>query len=111
MSHFAQLNEENIVTQVIVGPSDMDDYRGLFWCEQNLGGRWIQTSYNAKIRKNFAGISYLYDPVLDAFVAPQPFSSWYLNEETCQWEAPIDYPTDGPLYTWDESAQSWNLIL
>lgn len=115
MAHFAQLNEENLVTQVIVvaneDTADQDGVEneaiGIAFCNNLLGGRWVQTSYNANIRKNYAGIGYKYDATLDAFIPPQPFASWTLNEETAQWEAPTPYPDDGKRYTWDEETTSW----
>jgi len=115
MAHFCQLNEENIVTQVIVvanqDTADQDGVEneaiGIAFCTNLLGGRWVQTSYNANIRKNYAGIGYKYDATLDAFIPPQPFESWTLNEETAQWEAPTPYPDDGKRYSWDEATTSW----
>ena len=115
MAHFAQLNEENLVTQVIVvanqDTADKDGVEneaiGIEFCTNLLGGRWVQTSYNAKIRKNYAGIGYKYDADLDAFIPPQPFASWVLNNDTAQWEAPTPYPTDDKRYTWDEETTSW----
>ena len=115
MAHFAQLNEENLVTQVIVvanqDTADQDGVEneaiGIEFCTNLLGGRWKQTSYNANIRKNYAGVGYKYDKDLDAFIPPQPFESWTLNEETAQWEAPTPYPTDDKRYTWDEETTSW----
>jgi hypothetical protein len=108
LSHFAKV-ENGIVTQVIVAEQDVID-SGLF------GTGWIQTSYNTHggqhpegrpLRKNYAGIGFTYDEQRDAFIAPQPFPSWLLNEETCLWDAPITYPTDGNLYLWDEITTSW----
>ena len=115
MAHFCQLNDENLVTQVIVvanqDTADKDGVEneaiGIAFCTNLLGGRWVQTSYNANIRKNYAGIGYKYDATLDAFIPPQPFESWTLNEETAQWEAPTPYPDDGKLYSWDEATTSW----
>ncbi len=115
MAHFAQLNEENLVTQVIVvaNQDTTDDTGteneavGAAFCANLLGGTWKQTSYNANIRKNYAGIGYKYDATLDAFIPPQPFESWTLNEETAQWEAPTPYPDDGKRYSWDEATTSW----
>jgi len=115
MAHFAQLNEDNIVTQVIVvanqDTADKDGVEneaiGAAFCNNLLGGTWKQTSYNAKIRKNYAGIGYKYDATLDAFIPPQPFASWTLDETTAQWKAPVDYPTDGKVYSWDEATTSW----
>jgi len=115
MAHFAQLNEENLVTQVIVvanqDTADKDGVEneaiGIEFCTNLLGGKWVQTSYNANIRKNYAGVGYKYDAALDAFIPPQPFASWTLNNETAQWEAPTPYPTDDKRYTWDEATTSW----
>jgi hypothetical protein len=115
MAHFAQLNDENIVTQVIVvanqDTADKDGVEneaiGAAFCNNLLGGTWKQTSYHAKIRKNYAGIGYKYDATLDAFIPPQPFASWVLDEATAQWKAPVDYPTDGKVYSWDEATTSW----
>ena len=115
MAHFAQLNEENLVTQVIVvanhDTADQDGVEneaiGIEFCTNLLGGNWKQTSYNGNIRKNYAGIGYKYDAALDAFVPPQPFASWTLDEATAQWEAPTPYPTDDKRYTWDEATTSW----
>ena len=115
MAHFAQLNDENLVTQVIVvanqDTADKDGVEneaiGIEFCTNLLGGNWKQTSYNGRIRKNYAGIGYKYDATLDAFIPPQPFESWTLNEETAQWEAPTPYPDDGKRYSWDEATTSW----
>jgi hypothetical protein len=115
MAHFAQLNEENLVTQVIVvanqDTADQDGVEneaiGIEFCTNLLGGKWKQTSYNANIRKNYAGVGYKYDAALDAFVPPQPFASWTLNNETAQWEAPTPYPTDDKRYKWDEATTAW----
>ena len=102
MAHYAFLDENNIVTEVIVGKDE-----GNFNWEQQYGSFRGQlckrTSYNRNIRKNFAGIGYTYDEDRDAFIAPKPFASWILNEDTCQWQAPIAYPTDGKDYKWNET--------
>jgi len=71
---------------------------------------WKQTSYNNNIRKNFAGIGYTYDETRDAFIAPKPYSSWLLNEESCQWESPIPYPQDDNKYTWNETIKNWEVV-
>jgi hypothetical protein len=114
MAHFAKL-ENNVVTQVIV-VSNQDildeqgqesEEKGIAFCSNLLGGTWKQTSYNGNIRKNYAGVGYKYDATLDAFIPPQPFASWTLNNETAQWEAPTPYPTDDKRYTWDEVTTSW----
>ena len=108
MAHWAELNEENVVLRVLVGDNnDPNGDEGYQWLLDNLGGRWVKTSYNATIRKNYAGIGYTFNEVLDAFIAPQPFPSWVLDEETCQWAAPTPYPEDGNIYTWDEETTSW----
>jgi hypothetical protein len=111
MSHWAELDENNKVIRVTVGDNnDPNGDEGYQWLIDNLGGTWIKTSYNAAIngfRKNYAGIGYTYDPELDAFIAPKPYDSWTLNEETCQWEPPIPYPTEGVFYKWDEDLGNW----
>ena len=117
MAHFAQLNEENLVTQVIVvanqDTTDSDGMEneavGAAFCANLLGGTWKQTSYNARIRKNYAGIGYKYDATLDAFIAPQPYPSWTLDENA-QWKAPVDMPTDDKRYTWNEETTSWDEV-
>ena len=115
MSHFAELGPNNEVLRVIVVDNrDTSDANGIekehigaAFCERLLGGRWVQTSYNARIRKNYAGQGYTYDEQRDAFIPPKPFASWVLNEDTCQWKAPVDMPTDGGMYSWDEATTSW----
>jgi hypothetical protein len=94
MAHWAEIDETNIVLQVTVGDNnDPAGDEGYQWLVDNLGGTWIKTSYNGNIRKNFAGIGYLYDPIRDAFIAPKPEEgNWILNEDTCQWEN-TDTPT------------------
>jgi len=113
MSHFAKI-ENGIVTQVIVIEQDVLD-TGAFGDPTF----WVQTSYNTRggqhpegrpLRKNYAGIGFTYDPVRDAFIPPQPFPSWTLDEETCLWNPPTEYPNDGNQYTWDESITSWVAI-
>jgi hypothetical protein len=114
MSHFAKV-ENGIVTQVIVAEQDVID-TGIF------GDGWVQTSYNTHggqhpegrpFRKNFAGVGYSYDEQKDAFIPPQPFQSWLMNEETCLWSSPVPYPTDlgtpenPKRYKWDETTISW----
>lgn len=86
MAHWAEIDDNNIVLRVTVGSNDDPD-EGYGWLMENLGGRWVKTSYNATIRKNFAGIGYTYDEARDAFIPPKPIEGeWVLNEETCQWE-------------------------
>ncbi len=106
MAHFAELDENNIVTRVVVTDNnDPNGDEGYQWLIDNLGGNWIQTSYNRNFRKNFAGLGYTYDSTLDAFIAPKPFESWVLDEVTCTWQAPISNP--GDRFTWDEESNSW----
>lgn len=106
MSHFAQIDENNKVIRVLVGDNNLPD-EGLSFFETTFGGRWIQTSYNGNIRKNFAAINYHYDEVLDAFIPPKPFESWILDANFCRWMPPIDYPQDGSVYSWDEKLGNW----
>lgn len=106
MAHWAEIDEKNIVVRVTVGDNNESD-EGYQWLIDNLGGTWIQTSYNSRIRKNFAGIGMTYDSVRDAFIEPKPFDSWLLNEDTCRWQPPIPAPTDGKLYSWSESNLLW----
>jgi hypothetical protein len=114
MAHFAQLDDNNVVTQVIVvANSDTADANGVekehigaAFCERLFGGNWKKTSYNGSIRKNYAGIGYTYRADIDAFVAPQPYPSWTLNDQA-QWQAPVAMPDDGGKYKWDEATTSW----
>ena len=105
MSHFAKIDNNNIVTEVIVAEQD-------FINSGAVGDSflWIQTSYNNNFRKNFAGIGYTYDKTRDAFIPPKPFPSWTLNEDTCLWECPVAYPTDGNMYEWNEETQAWDEV-
>jgi hypothetical protein len=121
MAHYAFLDNNNIVTEVIVGKEEGED--GVDW-EQHYGAFRGQpckrTSYNTHggvhsgggtpFRKNYAGIGYSYNAIRDAFIPPKPFASWTLNEETCLWEAPVAYPDDGERYQWDEITTSWVAI-
>jgi hypothetical protein len=108
LSHWAEIDENSIVQRVLVGDNnESNGDEGYQWLLDNLGGTWIKTSYNGNIRKNYAGIGYSYDATRDAFIAPKPFNSWVLNEDTCQWEAPVAYPTDGVMYQWDEETTDW----
>jgi hypothetical protein len=106
MAHWAELDENNVVLRVTVGDNNEPD-EGYQWLIDNLGGRWVQTSYNKTIRKNFAGIGFTYDAVRDAFIPSKESNSWVLDEDTCQWKPPIAYPTDGKDYRWDEATLSW----
>lgn len=109
MAHFAQIDENNIVTNVLVTDNNYPN-EGHDWLMQTFGGTWIQTSYNATIRKNFAAIGFTYDTERDAFIPPKHFALWLLNEETCQWEAPVTYPSDNKEYKWDEDSVNWKEI-
>jgi hypothetical protein len=112
MAHYAFLDQNNIVVEVIVGIDETELIEGLdpeTWYSQFRGLPCKRTSYNSNIRKNYAGIGFTYDSELDAFIAPKPFDSWILNPEICQWEAPIPYPSDDLVYFWDESELDWIL--
>ena len=114
MAHFAQIDENNIIVSVIVvdnkDTADANgvekEYIGAAFCERLFGGTWKQTSYNGNLRKNYAGIGYTYQADIDAFVAPQPYPSWILDDNA-QWQAPTAMPTDDKKYLWDENTTSW----
>lgn len=106
MAHFAEIDYDGIVTRVLVTDNTFSN-EGYDWLVETFGGRWVQTSYNARIRKNFAGIGYYYDEARDAFIPPKPYDSWILDEDTCRWKAPIPYPTDGVMYDWNEELGDW----
>lgn len=123
MAHFAKV-QDGVVTKVIVAePEFFDTF------VDDSPGKWIQTSYNTRggvhynpetgnpsedqtkaLRKNYAGKGYTYDAAKDAFIPPQPFASWTLNETSCLWEAPVAYPDDGNMYRWDEESTNWVLV-
>lgn len=109
MSHWAKLDGNNVVTEVIKAKNSRDE--GYSWVTSVFGGRWVKTSYNASTngyRKNFAGTGYTYDESLDAFIPPKRFDSWVLNPDTCKWQPPIPYPGTQPQeYVWDETTVSW----
>lgn len=115
MAHYAFLDENNIVTEVITGRNEDEVVDGISDWETYYGNQRGQickrTSYNNNIRKNYAGIGYHYNETLDAFIAPQPFPSFTLNEETCRWEAPIPYPEDGLMYGWNEETGDWEPLV
>jgi len=122
MAHFAKIGINNIVTQVlVVANRETMDSNGVEHESigvnflKNLTGHetWVQTSYNNKFRKNYAGIGYTYDEDKDAFIPPKPFNSWILNEDTCRWEAPIPMPNDVSAtkqYSWNEQTLSWDIV-
>jgi len=117
MACFAKLDNDNNVIEVIslnniemlAADGSESEVMGIAFLIRWSGGysNWKQTSYNGKIRKNYAGIGYKYDVQRDAFIPPQPFPSWVLNEDTCLWDAPTPMPTDGQRYKWDEPTTSW----
>lgn len=123
MAHYAFINSENIVVQVITGRNENDLPEGVTSWESyygNLSGlECKRTSYNTRagqhllggipFRKNYASSGYTYDPSRDAFIPPKPFNSWTLNEESCLWEPPVEHPNDGEQYVWDENSTSWVL--
>jgi len=107
MAYFAEIDDNNIVIRVLAVP-DNEEHRGQEFLADDLrlGGRWIQTSFNNRIRKQYAGIGFTYDPTTDVFISPQPFSSWTLDNNH-DWQAPKPYPADGGRYGWDEKKQDW----
>lgn len=127
MSHFAKLDENNLVVFVTVGRQE-DDGKENELCERT-GEVYKQTSYNTRggihynsqtgepsedqskaLRKNYAGVGYIYDENRDAFISPKPYDSWLLDETTCLWVSPIEYPTDGFTYAWNEAELAWDLV-
>lgn len=111
MTHFAKVLDGKVQQVIVAEPEFFDTF------VDSSPGEWIQTSYNTSggvhlqggtpLRKNFAGIGYTYDKTRDAFIPPQPFQSWTLNEESCLWDSPVPYPTDGKKYLWDEPTTNW----
>ena len=110
MAHYAFLDAENVVTEVITGMNETELIEGLLpetWYGNFRGQVCKRTSYNNNIRKNYAGIGFTYDTVRDAFIAPKPYASWVLDEATCRWTAPVAMPSEGGPWTWDEDTESW----
>lgn len=110
MAHYAFLNGNNIVTEVIVGIDENQLIDGLSpeeWYGNFRNQKCVRTSYNNNIRVRYAGIGYRYDEARDAFIAPQPYISWTFNETTLDWQPPIPYPNDGKVYQWDEANLRW----
>ena len=111
MGHFAKVVNGQVVNVIVAEPEFFEAF------VDSSPGEWIQTSYNTyggvhnnggtPLRKNYAGIGYTYDSIRDAFIPPKPYESWTLNEDTCQWDAPVAMPTDGKVYAWDETTQAW----
>ena len=111
MAHYAFLDENNVVTEVIVGIDETELIEGLdpeTWYANFRGQTCKRTSYNSNIRKHFAGIGMLYDPVNDWFYSPQPYASWTLDSDA-NWQAPVPYPTDGEFYNWNEETKNWEV--
>jgi hypothetical protein len=112
MAHFAQIENGIVVNVIVVNNNELLvdgvelESKGVEFCQSLFGGDWKQTSYNGTIRKQYAGVGYTYDVTADVFIAPQPYPSWSLDENY-DWQAPIDYPADGKLYSWDEANQVW----
>ena len=106
MRHWAKINNNRIVTQVVVAEED-------FIASGALGhpSNWVETCVEGTFRKNYAGIGYTYDLFRNAFISPKPFNSWILNEDTCRWEAPVAYPNDNEIYKWDEENLKWTLYI
>ena len=114
MASFVKLENGVVVQGIVVSNQDTADEHGvekedigIAFCSNLLGGTWKQTSYNARIRKNYAGIGYTYDETLDAFVPPKPFASWLLDTDKAEWKAPVNMPSDDKRYTWDEDTLAW----
>jgi hypothetical protein len=114
MAHYAFLNENNIVAEVITGIDETELIEGLhpeIWYGNFRNQVCKRTSYNGNYRKNYAGIGYIYDQERDAFIPPKPFNKWVLNEDTCQWESPVPYPDDENQYVWNDNKSEWELIV
>jgi hypothetical protein len=117
MAHFAELDSNNVVLRVVVVDNkDTADANGVekehigaAFCERLFGGTWKQTSYNGTIRKHYAGVGYAYNSVRDAFIPPQPYPSWALDDDA-NWQPPVPMPTDGERYSWNESTQTWDAV-
>jgi hypothetical protein len=113
MAHYAFLDDNNVVTEVIVGIDETELIEGLdpeTWYGNFRGQVCKRTSYNGNYRKNYAGIGHTYNEELNAFIAPKPFESWVLEQETARWEAPVPYPEDGFNYNWNEESLVWDII-
>lgn len=116
MAHFARLDKYNVVTDIAVVDNDVlldsgteSEEKGIVFLTLWSNGyyKWRQTSYNATFRKNYAGIGYTYDEIRDAFIAPKPYASWLLDDESCQWISPVAHPADGKMYAWHEPSTTW----
>ena len=118
MAHFAKINSDNIVTQIVVVNNSVitidgqeSEQAGIDFLQDLYGeGIWVQTSYNGSFRKNYAGVGFEYDSDRDAFIPPRPYDSWSLDEETCLWVPPSEMPADGNKYVWNEETQQWDQL-
>lgn len=120
MAHYAYVDGQNIVTQVVVGKNEdeplpegvasWEEYYGAIRCSYNTHGG-VHSGGGTPFRKNYPGIGYTWDPVRDAFIPPKPYDSWVLNEESCLWEVPVPYPEDEQDYFWNEDTQSWDVVI
>ena len=118
MAHFAEIDAlQRVIRVLVVDDADTQDKKGnevdsigMKYLNNAFGGTWVQTSYNNNFRKNYAGIGFTYDKTRDAFIAPQPYPSWTLVEDTCKWTAPVAYPDDGKNYRWNEDTTNWTEI-
>ena len=114
MAHFAKINKGVVVQVIVTNPELFDTFI------DSSPGQWLQTSYNTQggvhtlggtsLRKNYAGVGFTYDSTRDAFIPPKPYASWTVNEDTCLWDCPVAYPSDGKNYTWNEDAQQWDEV-
>lgn len=109
MAHWAEIDKANVVLRVTVGDNNDPD-EGYQWLLDNLGGTWVKTSYNATIRRQFAGIGDYYDEANDGFRSPSPFPSWSFDVTAWAWQAPKPYPVDSKSYVWDEVTASWSEV-
>ena len=121
MAHFAEIDSNGVVQRVLVVADEQEDRGQEFLANDlGLGGTWVKTSYNTNggvhslggtpFRKNYAGIGFTYDSAKDAFIPPKPYESWKLNNDTCLWDAPKPYPTDGAMYSWNEETTNWEEV-
>ena len=121
MAYFAELDDNNTVTRVLSVDNSYENQGEHFLANTlGLGGRWVQTSYNTHggvhvnggtpLRKNYAGVGFTFDEQRDAFIPPQPFPSWLLDEDSCLWQPPVPYPSDGQAYVWDEGSLAWVVV-
>jgi hypothetical protein len=116
MAHFAEIDDNNVVLRVLVidnkdtidpATGEEKEEIGQKFCQDLFGGKWVQTSYNANFRKNYAGIGYTYNSEIDGFVPPKEYDSWVLNVETGRWDPPVPCPEDNKEYSWDEKNKQW----